>query len=143
MTIEIKAPSYPESVQEGTLVTWHKKTGDSVETDGEYVKILGRQSELIKVGGEKVYPQEVENLILQHSDVEDVTIFKEHNAILGNIVCADVVPSNLIKDKKELAKEIKKFCYGKIERYKIPIKINFLHEKSHSKRFKKVRRVQN
>ena len=33
MTIEIKAPSYPESVQEGTLVTWHKKTGDSVERD--------------------------------------------------------------------------------------------------------------
>ena len=33
MTIEIKAPSYPESVQEGTLVTWHKKTGDRVERD--------------------------------------------------------------------------------------------------------------
>ena len=33
MTIEIKAPNYPESVQEGTLVTWHKKTGDSVERD--------------------------------------------------------------------------------------------------------------
>ena len=33
MTTEIKAPTYPESVQEGTLVTWHKKVGDNIDRD--------------------------------------------------------------------------------------------------------------
>ena len=33
MTTEIKAPTYPESVQEGTLVTWHKKVGEHIDRD--------------------------------------------------------------------------------------------------------------
>ena len=33
MTTEIKAPTYPESVQEGTLVTWHKKVGEYIDRD--------------------------------------------------------------------------------------------------------------
>jgi hypothetical protein len=33
MAIEIKAPTYPESVQEGTIGTWHKQAGDTVARD--------------------------------------------------------------------------------------------------------------
>jgi 2-oxoglutarate dehydrogenase E2 component (dihydrolipoamide succinyltransferase) len=39
MAIEIKAPTYPESVQEGTLATWHKQPGDRVERDELIVDI--------------------------------------------------------------------------------------------------------
>jgi len=39
MAIEIKAPTYPESVQEGTLATWYKHTGDSVSRDELIVDI--------------------------------------------------------------------------------------------------------
>ena len=39
MAIEIKAPPYPESVQEGTLATWHKQIGDSVKRDELIVDI--------------------------------------------------------------------------------------------------------
>ena len=39
MAIEIKAPTYPESVQEGTLATWHKQPGDSVARDELIVDI--------------------------------------------------------------------------------------------------------
>lgn len=52
-------------------------TGDSVEVNGEYLKILGRKSELINVGGEKVYPQEVENIILELGNVREVTVYGE------------------------------------------------------------------
>ena len=41
------------------------ETGDLVESDGDYIRILGRQSEIINVGGEKVYPVEVENIIFR------------------------------------------------------------------------------
>lgn len=39
MTIEIKAPTFPESVQDGTIATWHKKAGDSVSRDELLVDI--------------------------------------------------------------------------------------------------------
>ena len=39
MAIEIKAPTYPESVQEGTLATWHKNVGDQVSRDELIVDI--------------------------------------------------------------------------------------------------------
>lgn len=49
-------------------------TGDQVETDGEYIRILGRKSEIINVGGEKVFPAEVESVFLEIPNVRDVLI---------------------------------------------------------------------
>src|SRR5262249_26068197 len=46
-------------------------TGDRVEVDGDYVRILGRDSERITVGGEKVYPAEVEDVLLDMENVAD------------------------------------------------------------------------
>ena len=39
MAAEIKAPNYPESIQEGTLSTWHKSEGDAIERDELIVEI--------------------------------------------------------------------------------------------------------
>ena len=39
MTIELKAPTFPESVQDGTVATWHKKAGDAVSRDEVIVDI--------------------------------------------------------------------------------------------------------
>jgi len=50
-------------------------TGDSVEVDGEYMRFMGRQSEIINVGGEKVYPGEVESVIQEFDNVAEVTVF--------------------------------------------------------------------
>ncbi len=63
-------------------------TGDSVEQKGEWLKILGRKSELINSGGEKVYPAEVESIILQFTAVDDVVVYGEPNPLLGqNYLC--------------------------------------------------------
>src|SRR6185503_11306385 len=49
-------------------------TGDLAEVDGEWLRILGRRSEVINVGGNKVFPLEVENVLLDLANVEDVTV---------------------------------------------------------------------
>ncbi|HRI63331.1 MAG TPA: fatty acid--CoA ligase family protein, partial [Polyangium sp.] len=49
-------------------------TGDMVEVDGEYVRFLGRKSEMINVGGEKVFPAEVENVIMRLENIKDVVV---------------------------------------------------------------------
>ncbi|MBC8232318.1 long-chain fatty acid--CoA ligase, partial [bacterium] len=56
-------------------------TGDAVEVDGDYIRILGRESEMINVGGEKVYPAEVENVLIQMDNIQDVTVYGENNPI--------------------------------------------------------------
>ncbi|MCX6250458.1 MAG: fatty acid--CoA ligase family protein [Bacteroidetes bacterium] len=113
-------------------------TGDQVEIDGEYIKILGRKSELINVGGEKVYPQEVENIILEMDNIKDVTVYGEKNAITGNIVCARVTLKQP-EDKKNLASRLKKHCIGKMKGYMIPVKILIVEEMQYNERFKKIR----
>nr|WGD59538.1 hypothetical protein P5660_12625 [Bacillus velezensis] len=66
-------------------------TGDQVETDGEYIRILGRKSEIINVGGEKVFPAEVESVFLEIPNVRDVLITSRKNPITGEIVAAEAV----------------------------------------------------
>ena len=113
-------------------------TGDAVEQDGEYIKILGRKSELINVGGEKVYPAEVESIIQELEFITDVEVYGEKHPLSGNIVCAKVIvndPSNFNNFKEN----IRSHCRSKLERFKIPIKIKLVDQNLHSFRFKKMR----
>jgi long-chain acyl-CoA synthetase len=118
-------------------------TEDAVEVDGEYLKILGRKSEIINVGGEKVYPAEVENVIKGLEDVADVTVFGEKNPITGNIVCADVLPAFELAgtEKKGFIAKVKRHCRESLENYKVPVKVNLVTDQQYSERFKKIRPV--
>ncbi len=113
-------------------------TGDHVEVDGEYLKILGRKSEIINVGGEKVYPSEVESVIHELDDVAEVTVYGERNAITGNIVCATVRLKRQ-QDLNEFARRLKELCRRKLQPYKVPVKVQIMGEKQYSERFKKMR----
>ena len=115
-------------------------TGDAVEQDGEYIRFLGRVSEIINVGGEKVFPTEVENVIQQMPDVQEVSVFSEANPLVGHIVCARVTPRGE-SDPHELARRIKRFCREHLESYKVPVKIEIVAHDQHSARFKKMRRT--
>ena len=142
--LEIKASSamlgYLNAPSPFTKDGWFK-TGDSVEVDGDYIKILGRKSELINVGGEKVYPQEIENILMELDYIAEATVFSEKNPIIGNIVCAKIrLIANDINEK-EVIRNIKAHCTNKLERYKIPLKFKFHEDNQYSNRFKKKRLI--
>lgn len=115
------------------------RTGDLVEeSDDGFFKIVGRNSEIINVGGEKVLPSEVESVLFQFEKIQDCIVFGEFSPITGQIVVAKVlyaedIPSNIMK------KEIQNFCKNKIEGYKIPVKIIQMQNAEFSERFKKRR----
>lgn len=113
------------------------KTGDLVEVQGEFIKIIGRSKEVINVGGEKVLPNEVENVILKIEFIKDCIVYGEKNIITGQTVVCDVVTS---LDKNEIKSIIRNFCKDKIEAYKIPTKINVVESIDFGSRFKKNRR---
>lgn len=115
-------------------------TGDEVEVDGEYIKFKGRKSEIINVGGEKVFPAEIENLIQQMDNVAEVVVFGEKNPIVGNIVCARVRTIEP-ESRDVLANRVKKFCRTRLESYKVPVKVRLTSDIQYSDRFKKKRAV--
>ncbi|RJP80131.1 MAG: long-chain fatty acid--CoA ligase [Desulfobacteraceae bacterium] len=116
---------------------WYN-TGDTVIVDGEYLQIIGRKSEIINVGGEKVYPAEVEEIIQSLSNVDEVVVYGEKNVIMGQIVCAKVTLLEE-EDSSQFSKRLKKYCKDKLEPYKIPVKIKITKNKLHNTRFKKIR----
>jgi acyl-CoA synthetase (AMP-forming)/AMP-acid ligase II len=113
-------------------------TQDVVETDGEWLRILGRRSEVINVGGEKVYPSEVENVLLQLPNVAEVTVTGHPNAVTGMVVKATV---QLVEeeDERALTARVRRFCRERLEPFKVPALVQVSVQPQHSDRFKKVR----
>jgi len=114
-------------------------TQDKVQVKDGFFKILGRESDIINVGGEKVYPTEVETIIQQLDEVSEVTVFGKTNPILGNIVCATI---RLIKNQDpDIFKiKLKKHCKEKLKKFMIPVKITFDEKKQYNYRFKKIKK---
>jgi acyl-coenzyme A synthetase/AMP-(fatty) acid ligase len=115
------------------------KTGDLVEeAEDGYIKIVGRNKELINVGGEKVLPSEVESVLFQMPDLQDCLVYGEPNPITGQMVTAKVLFREPLKTS-EAKKRVVAFCQDKLERYKIPAKVILMTESEYSERFKKKR----
>jgi long-chain acyl-CoA synthetase len=139
--LEIKAESamlgYLNAPSPFTEDGWFK-TGDAVEVNGDYFRILGRKSELINVGGEKVYPTEIENVIQEIENVAEVTVFGEKSPIMGMIVVAKV-RLKLDEDKKVFSSKLRAHCKAHLESFKIPVKVIIDNELQHGERLKKKR----
>jgi len=114
-------------------------TEDMVEQDGEWIRILGRKSEIINVGGVKVFPAEVESILLEMDNIEDVVVFGGTHPITGNIVCAKFKLKKS-EARREFKARLFNFCKGKLQPYKIPSKISFTESNTYNERFKRMRR---
>lgn len=113
-------------------------TGDAVEERDGYYRIYGRKSELINVGGEKVFPAEIESVIHDMDGVADVFVYGEPHAIVGNMVVAKV---SLETDETvaEFRKRMVQHCRGSLAPFKVPQKVLLSKEQMHGQRFKKIR----
>lgn len=114
-------------------------TQDRVEVDGDYFRILGRVTDLINVGGQKVYPAEVEDVILAQPNVADVVVVGEKHSLLGQIVVAKIALHEP-EAQADLRLRIRKACLAKLTAYKVPAKVEMLDQAIYSARFKKMRR---
>ncbi|MEJ2681995.1 MAG: fatty acid--CoA ligase family protein [Gammaproteobacteria bacterium] len=114
-------------------------TGDIVEQDGDWIRILGRASEIINVGGFKVFPAEIESVLLEMDNVEDVVVFGENHPITGKIVTAQF---KLIEPEttRSLKGRMMIYCKDKLPSYKTPSKISITDQNSYNERFKRMRR---
>jgi len=113
-------------------------TGDRVEQDGEWIQILGRDTDIIIVGGEKVYPQEVENVILELDDVVEAVVSGEPYPLTGQIVTAEVQLREGV-DISNAPKTIRQHCRQNLSSFKVPVKVFVVTEPLATERHKKKR----
>lgn len=111
-------------------------TGDVVEVDGDFIRVHGRKEQLINVAGQKVFPAEVENLLLSAPGVRDAVVWGKKNAVTGYIVAASVVKDPGV-DAEEARREIIRHCSQHLEDFKVPRHIQFVEGDLHTERFKK------
>jgi acyl-CoA synthetase (AMP-forming)/AMP-acid ligase II len=79
---------------------------------------------MIISGGENVYPAEIENVILQHPGVGEVAVIGQPSEKWGESPCAIVVKS----DASLTAEQVLEYCSGKLARYKLPRRVEFVEE---------------
>lgn len=104
----------------GDLIEWVN------ESEGLF-RFKSRKNELVNVGGYKVNPSEVEDVITSIVGVKQAMVYGKANSILGNVLCADIVlESGVVLTELD----IKKFLIAKLQDYKVPRRIKFVEELS-------------
>jgi acyl-CoA synthetase (AMP-forming)/AMP-acid ligase II len=98
-------------------------TGDLgiIDEDG-YLRIVARTKETILRGGYQIYPREVEDQLRAHPAVDDVCVIGVPHDILGELVCACIVP---VEGAVITGDEVKDFARDTMADYKIPDLVRF------------------
>jgi long-chain acyl-CoA synthetase len=127
----------PEETAEA-LQNGYMYTGDLgiMDEDG-FLRIVGRKKDMINCNGMKVYPDEVDAVLMEHPCILEAATIGVPNAKRGEAVKSYVV---LRKGKKVSSEAILAFCTENLARYKVPRDVTFLDELPKSSVLKTLRR---
>ncbi len=111
----------PEATKKALVDGW-LYTGDMACEDEEgFIFLVDRKKDVIIMGGENLYPVQIEDFIRGHDDVKDVAVIGLPDARLGEIAAAIV---ELKPGRQTTEEELAEFCLG-LPRYKRPKKFIF------------------
>ena len=104
-------------------------TGDAAcrDENGRYW-FRGRFDDIIKTGGYRVGPYEVENVLMEHPAVAECSVIGVPDPLRGQAIKAVIVPGQEYKPTRELEHEIKEFCNLRLAEYKWIRMIEFAKE---------------
>lgn len=104
-------------------------TGDAayMDEDGFYW-FHGRFDDIIKTGGFRVGPYEVENVLMEHPAVVECSVIGVPDSLRGQAIKAVVVLGNGYHPSRELEMEIREFCNQKLAEYKWIRMVEFVDE---------------
>ncbi len=107
----------PAETQRQIIDGWlHMGDLASKEANG-YLRIYGRTKDLINRGGYKIYPHELECMLVDHPKVEQICIVATPNPVLGASICACVIPR---ADQTVTLEEIRDIMKDQIAPHKLP-----------------------
>ena len=130
----------PERTKEAFEFGWFHSGDLGRMDDAGYLRVTGRKKDIIIRGGTNISPSEIEELLLEHPCVADVTVVGMPDRVLGEKACAFVVPvpgtsptladlTSFLRQKKiavqklperlELRHELPRTATGKVEKYRL------------------------
>ncbi len=114
-------------------------TGDlgTIDEDG-FIFLTTRKKEIIKVGGKRISPKEIESVILQLPQVVDCSIEAIEDELQGEALLAKIVINRKITGELD-EERIKKYCSGKLALHKIPQKFEFIEQMTISATGKRIK----
>jgi fatty-acyl-CoA synthase len=116
-----KPEATAEKIRDGWL-----HTGDMGARDADgYLRITGRLSDMIIVGGFNTYPAEIEDFYLRHPKVLDVSIVGVPDPVMGEVVMAFVIPK---AGETVTPDEMRDFAKGQIANFKVPKHVEIVGE---------------
>ena len=121
----------PEKTAEAMLKdeegkTW-MHTGDEAMMDQDgYVAITGRIKDLIIRGGENIHPLEVENCLLPHEKISDVSVVGLPDQKYGEVVAAFVVPREKKGEERITPEEIRAWVKERLSHHLVPKYVFFV-----------------
>lgn len=102
-------------------------TGDIAKMDGDgYFFIVDRKKDMVDVGGFKVYPRDVEEVLFEHPDIKEAAVVGIPDEFSGEVVKAFVVRKDEAGSLTE--KDVIDFCAAKLIKYKVPKRVEFIPE---------------
>lgn len=105
----------------GRMADGWLKTGDLAYRDADgYIYIVNRVDDLFKVGGNKVYPREVEDVLYQHPAVQAAAVCGRVDEAGHMRVHATLVPQGDVADEELWKNEIRQWCLSRLADYKVP-----------------------
>ena len=108
-----------------------------IDADG-FAFIVDRKKDMINVGGEKVFPSEVEDMLLMHPKIKDLVIVGIPDDLKGEAPKAFI---QLKEDEDATEAEIKEYCKTQMAPYKVPVAVEFIEEVPRAASGKALRRI--
>ena len=102
---------------------WYR-TGDLVEETADgCLRIIGRLNAMINVGGQKVHPAEVEQVIAEIEGVDACFVFAKPDAITGSVIACKLVTA-MDDDLRSWKRRIRAHCRKRLANWKIPVSVD-------------------
>ncbi|MEM7115172.1 MAG: acyl-CoA synthetase [Chloroflexota bacterium] len=118
-----------EKTKQAYSKTGYNTVGDIGWVDEEgYLYLTDRKNFTIISGGVNIYPQEIENCIINHPQVADVAVFGIPHPEFGQEVKAVVQPLNWAEQSPLLANDILEHCHDNLAHIKVPRSLDFMQE---------------
>ncbi len=116
----------PGKTAETTSPQGWRTVGDMGRLDEDgFLYLTDRRAFTIIRGGVNIYPQEIEDVLLQHPQVLDVAVFGIPDEEFGERVHAVVQPDQWPADQRQLADALRELCLSRLAAFKCPAAIDF------------------
>jgi long-chain acyl-CoA synthetase len=110
-----------EATEKALANGWYH-TGDQAYMDDEgFFFLVGRQDDLLKVGGHRLSPQEIEDTLMESGLFVEAVVLGVPDNFLGNKLVVLAVPSNNNCESNE----VMSFCANCLPKYKVPSEVKF------------------